>query len=141
MKRTFRPFLMAKSKANRAIRSDLNRVMILSDSTTPGKDCGTTRVRFANLCEMRKTDLMFKTRVFTLRVFSNNGKVDVGVSGGETRDGFAENEGGVDVELLSHGYVPGGVARSLDGGVENTWSMTMVMRSGTEEHGVVESYL
>jgi len=35
---TFRLFLIAKSKANRAIRSDLYRVMIFNDSTTPGED-------------------------------------------------------------------------------------------------------
>jgi len=33
-----RPFLMAKSNAKRAMRSVLWRVMILSDSTTPGDD-------------------------------------------------------------------------------------------------------
>lgn len=33
-----RLFLRAKSKAKRAIRSVLARVMILSDSTTPGTD-------------------------------------------------------------------------------------------------------
>jgi hypothetical protein len=53
---------------------------------------------------------MLQSRVFTLSVFTDDSKVDVGVAGGETRKGLAQNDGGVNVELLAHGDVPGNVA-------------------------------
>ena len=60
---------------------------------------------------------VFQARVLALGVFTDDGKVDVAVTCREPRQGLAKGDGGVDVELLTHGYVPGGVARSLDGSV------------------------
>ena len=64
--------------------------------------------------------MVLETRVFSLGVFTDDGKVDVAVTGRETGNRLAEDKGRVNVELLTHGDVPRGVARSLDGGVEDT---------------------
>lgn len=50
--------------------------------------------------------LVLESRVFTLGVLSDDSKVDVVVAGGEAGEGLAENDGGVDVELLTHGDIP-----------------------------------
>lgn len=62
---------------------------------------------------------MLQAAVFTLRVLSDDGKVDVGVASGKTGQRFAEDDRGVDVELLAHGDVPGYVARLGYGSEEN----------------------
>ena len=50
--------------------------------------------------------LVLKTRVFTLGVFTDNGKVDVVVAGRESREGLAKNDGRINIKLLAHGDVP-----------------------------------
>jgi len=50
--------------------------------------------------------LVLETRVFTFSVLTNDGKVDISVTSGETGNRLAENEGSVNVELLTHGDVP-----------------------------------
>jgi hypothetical protein len=64
---------------------------------------------------------VLETRILSFRVFSDNGKIDVLVSGGETGKGLADDDGCVNVESLTHGDVPRVVARLVDRGVENTW--------------------
>ena len=50
--------------------------------------------------------LVLKTRVFTLGVFTDNGKVDVVVASRETGKGLAKDDRCVNVKLLTHGDVP-----------------------------------
>ena len=64
---------------------------------------------------------MFNTRVFTLRVLTDDGEVDVVVTSGEAGERLAKNDRRVDVKLLAHGDVPRDVARLGDGGEEDTW--------------------
>jgi hypothetical protein len=61
--------------------------------------------------------LMFQTRIFTLRVLADDSKVDVLVPGGNTWKGFAEDDRGIDIKLLTHGDVPGEM--SFDGSEQN----------------------
>ena len=49
---------------------------------------------------------VLETRVFSFSVFSDNGEIDVFVSGRETWEGLADNDGSVDIEGLTHGDVP-----------------------------------
>ena len=63
--------------------------------------------------------LMFQPRVFTLGVFTYDGKVDVGVTGGESRQGLAKDNGSINVELLTHCDVPGNMTGLRDGGKED----------------------
>ena len=65
--------------------------------------------------------LVLKARVFTLRVLTDDGEVDVVVTSGEARERLAKNDRRVDVKLLAHGDVPRDVARLGDGGEEDTW--------------------
>jgi hypothetical protein len=74
----------------------------------------------SSLAQTTWTDLVLQSRVLSLRVLTNDGKVDVLVASGETGKSLAEDEGGVDVELLPHRYVPRTVTRPLLGGVQNT---------------------
>lgn len=69
---------------------------------------------------MAETHLVLEARVLSLSVLTNNGKVDILVTGRESRDRLAENERGVNVELLTHGDVPRRVTGALLGSVENT---------------------
>lgn len=55
--------------------------------------------------------LMLQPRVFTFGVFTYDGKVNVGVTSRESRQGLAEYNRGVNVELLTHGDVPGYMTR------------------------------
>jgi hypothetical protein len=64
---------------------------------------------------------VLETRVFSLSVFSDNGEIDIFVSGRETWKGFADNDGSVDIESLTHGDVPRVVAVLVNGGVEDTF--------------------
>lgn len=61
--------------------------------------------------------LVLETGVFSFRVLSDNGKVDVFVSGGEAGKRLADNDGSVNVEGLTHSDVPRVVAVLVDGGV------------------------
>lgn len=63
---------------------------------------------------------MLESRVLPLGVLSDYGKVDVLMSSGETRKGFADHDGRVDVECLTHGDVPRIVSGLVDGGVQDT---------------------
>lgn len=63
---------------------------------------------------------MFESRVLSFGVLTNDSKIDILVSCRVSGNGFAENNGGVDVKLLTHGDVPGSVTRSLNGSVKNT---------------------
>lgn len=67
--------------------------------------------------------LVLQPRVFTLGVFTYDGKIDVGVTSRESRQGLAEHNRGVNVELLTHGDVPGNMTGLRDGGEEDTLSM------------------
>jgi hypothetical protein len=49
---------------------------------------------------------VFKSRVLSLGVFSDDGEIDIVVSSWETWEGFADNDGSVNVECLTHGDVP-----------------------------------
>ena len=64
--------------------------------------------------------LVLKARVFTLRVLTDDGEVDVVVAGGEARKRLAKNDGRVNVKLLPHGDVPGDVSALGDRGEEDT---------------------
>lgn len=83
-----------------------------------------------------RAGLVFEARVLSLGVFADDGKVDVAVAGGDARDGLAEDDGGVDVELLAHGDVPGGVLGALDGGVEDALEADLV--AAERVHGAAE---
>jgi len=52
---------------------------------------------------------VFETGVLALGVFTNYGKVDIGVTGGDAGKGLAQNDRGINVELLTHGDIPGDV--------------------------------
>jgi hypothetical protein len=52
---------------------------------------------------------VFEARVLALGVFTNYGKVDIGMTCGDTGKGLAQNDGGINVELLTHGDIPGDV--------------------------------
>jgi hypothetical protein len=49
---------------------------------------------------------MFKTRIFSFRVLANDGEIDIVMTRRKTGEGLAENNGRIDVELLTHGNVP-----------------------------------
>jgi hypothetical protein len=50
--------------------------------------------------------LMFKARVLSLGILTDDSEVYVGVTRREAREGLAKNNRRVDVELLAHGDVP-----------------------------------
>jgi hypothetical protein len=70
--------------------------------------------------------LVLKTRVLSLGVFTDDAEVDVLVARLVARDVLEEDDGGVDVELLTEGDVEGAVAGSLDGSVEDTLETELV---------------
>lgn len=72
------------------------------------------------------THLVLETRVLSLSVLTDDSKVDVSVTGGESGNGFAEDERGVNVELLTHGDVPRRVTGSFDGSVQDTLESDLV---------------
>jgi len=49
---------------------------------------------------------MLKTRVLSFSVLSDDGEIDVLMSGWETWKGLADDNGSVDIEGLTHGDVP-----------------------------------
>ena len=63
--------------------------------------------------------LVLETRVFAFCVLTDDGEVDVVVTGGEARERLAQDDRRVDVELLTHGDVPRDVAGLRDGGEED----------------------
>ena len=50
--------------------------------------------------------LMLQSRVFSFSVFTDDGKVDVGVPGRKPRQRLADDNRGINIELLSHSDVP-----------------------------------
>lgn len=62
---------------------------------------------------------MLEARILALSVFTDDGKVDVGMAGGEAGKRLAEDNGGVNVELLAHGDVPRYMAGGSDGREED----------------------
>lgn len=63
---------------------------------------------------------VLESRVLSLGVLSDDGKVDVVVPGLEAWQGLADGDRGIDVELLPDGNVPRVVAGLVDGRVEDT---------------------
>lgn len=70
--------------------------------------------------------LVLEARVLTLGVLSDDAQVDVLVAGLIAGNVLDEGDGGVDVELLSHGDVEALVAGSADGGVKDTLETELV---------------
>ena len=52
---------------------------------------------------------MLEAGVLALGVLTNYGKVDIGVTGGDTGEGLAQDYRSVNVELLTHSDIPGDV--------------------------------
>jgi len=65
--------------------------------------------------------LMLQARVFAFSVLSDDAEVDVLVSGVIARNVLDQDDGCVNVELLSEGNVEGLMAGALNGRVEDTW--------------------
>lgn len=63
---------------------------------------------------------VLQTRVLTLGVLTDDAEIDVLVASLVTRNVLDENDGCVDVELLTESDVERLVTRALDGGVKNT---------------------
>lgn len=63
---------------------------------------------------------MLEARVFTLGVLTNDTEVDILVAGLVTRNVLDENNGCVDVELLTKGDIERLMTRALNWGVEDT---------------------
>ena len=70
--------------------------------------------------------LVLETGVFTLGVLTDNAEVDVLVARLVAGDVLEEDDGGVDVELLTESNVEGTVAGALDGSVEDTLKTELV---------------
>ena len=86
--------------------------------------------------------LVLKTRVLSLGVLTNDGKVDVLVTGGVAGDVLAENQGGVHVQVLADGDVEGRVSKGRDRGVENSLKTDLVAAERFDrllEGGVISS--
>lgn len=67
---------------------------------------------------------MLQSRIFSFGVFSNNSKIDIVVSGLNSRKGFTNDYGGVNVESLSESDVPRVVAFVVDGSEQDTWTIS-----------------
>jgi len=78
--------------------------------------------------------LVLQTGVLSFSVFTDDGKVDIVVSGGHTGQRLADDHVGVNVERLTHGDVPRVV--SVDRGVENSLKTDLVSLEGL--HGSLE---
>ena len=81
---------------------------------------------------------VLQSGVLSLGVFTDDGKVDSVVSGGDTVQRLADDDVGVNVERLTHGDVPRVV--SVDGGVEDSLEsdlVTLERLHGTLELGLV----
>ena len=70
--------------------------------------------------------LVLEAGVLALGVLTDNAQVDILVAGLVARDVLDEGDGGVDVELLAHSDVEGGVAGAVHGGVEDTLETELV---------------
>jgi hypothetical protein len=63
---------------------------------------------------------VLETRVLSFSVFTDDGKVDILVSGWDTGEGLANDNGSVNVESLTHGDVPRVVTVLVERGGEDT---------------------
>ena len=82
---------------------------------------------------------MLETRVLSLGVLTDDGKVDILVTGRVAGKRLADNERSVNVELLAHGDVPRVVRSSLDRSEENTLQTNLVALERL--HGLLEQRL
>lgn len=132
-----RLFLRAKSKAKRAMRSVLARVMILRDSTTPGTDygrinCVCVRDRENALSKFFFHYLMFQARVFTFSVFTNDSNINIVQASRDTRDVLDKRERGVHVKILTHKDVERAVTKLGGGGEKSTLETDLVATKGSK---------
>lgn len=83
--------------------------------------------------------LVLEARVFTLGVLTDDAHVDALVARLVAGDVLDHGDGGVDVEVLTHGDVEALVAGAGDGGVEDTLQANLVTAEGVDallEHGL-----
>lgn len=69
---------------------------------------------------------MLQARVFTLGVLTDDAEVDVLVAGVVAGDVLDQDDGGVDIELLTQSDVEGLVAGALNGGMQDTLETQLV---------------
>jgi hypothetical protein len=74
--------------------------------------------------------LVLETRVLTLSVLTDDAQIDILVAGLVAGDVLDEGDGGVDVELLTHGDIEALVAGAADGRVEDTLEAELVALEG-----------
>ena len=82
---------------------------VVLQSKVESKSCNSlTLVRSHDLQALDDTRerTVLETRVFTFGVFTNDGKVNVLVTSWCAFDGLAQDNGSVDIELLTHSDVP-----------------------------------
>lgn len=70
--------------------------------------------------------LVLETGVLSLSILANDCEIDVSVTSRETWEGFAVNDGSVNVKGLAHSYVPAVVRVGLERSVENTFETDFV---------------
>lgn len=70
--------------------------------------------------------LVLEARVLALSVLTDDAQIDVLVAGLVAGDVLDQADGGVDIQLLSHGDVEALVARSADGSVQDTLQAELV---------------
>lgn len=73
--------------------------------------------------------LVLQARVFTLSVLTDEAEIDTGMSGGVAWDVLDENDGGVNVQLLTEGDVEGLMTSALNWGVEDTYERGHVSKT------------
>ena len=76
--------------------------------------------------------LVLETRVLSLSVLTDDGKVNVLVAGGVSGNVLAEDQGGVHVQVLTDGDVEGGVAEGGNRGVKNSLETDLVTTQGLD---------
>ena len=79
---------------------------------------------------------MLQARVLTLSVLTDDGKVNIVVPGLSSTDRFADDDAGINIKLLTHGDVPGDMARGLEGGEQDAYHCSSVIYS-QEREGIV----
>jgi hypothetical protein len=90
----------------------------------PGDPLGLDSGHDLQVLHHSRVTLVLQPGVLSLGVFSDDGKVDSIVSGGDTVQGLADDDVGVNVEGLTHGDVPRVV--SIDRGVEDSLEPDLV---------------
>lgn len=97
--------------------------MILSDSTTPGTDYRAVNVWLYAIC---MSYLMFKTRVFTFSVFTNDSNINIVQASRDTRDVLDKRERCVHVKILTHKDVERAVTKLGSGSEKSTLKTDLV---------------